>query len=81
MRVVGDENQPADDAAQQVEDEKAQPAERPLDVVAEHPQEDHVADDVPDVGMEELVGDERQRTAGTHPRAGMSPIRAAGVRL
>ena len=34
-----------------------------------------------DVGMEELIGDERQRTAASRPRAPMSPINAAGVRL
>ena len=31
-----------------------------LDVVAEHPQEQHVGEQVQDVAVQELVGDERQ---------------------
>ena len=79
---LASEDQPADDAgtADRRRDKRSA-AERPLDVVAEHPQEDHVAEEMPDVGMEELVGDRASRTAGTHPRAAMSPLNAAGVRL
>ncbi len=32
---------------------------RVLDVVAEHPQEQHVADEVKDIGVKEHVGEER----------------------
>ena len=42
-------NEGAGDGAQQVEDEVADVAERILDIVAEHPQEQHVAAEVEDV--------------------------------
>ena len=46
-------------AASKVEHEELEVAERVLDVVAEHPQEQHVSDQVKDVEMEEHVGEER----------------------
>src|SRR5258708_12042887 len=58
MRIIGQEHEPADRAAEKIEGEIAGATERPLDVVAEHPQEDHVADDVREIGMEELVCEE-----------------------
>ena len=58
----------AADRAQEIEDEVAEVAERVLDVVGEHPQEDHVAEEVPEVAVEEGVGDERQQP-GTAARS------------
>src|SRR5262249_44343993 len=72
MRVVGDENEPADRARQQVEDEVASAAERALDIVAEHPQEDHVAGEMRDVGVQELVGHERGRRRQPSARTDIS---------
>ena len=80
MQGVGHEDEPADDTAEQVEGQKTQAAQRPLDVVAEHPQEHHVAEDMHDVGMEELIGDER-RECRHPPRALHVAVKAAGVRL
>ena len=47
----------AGDRAEQVEDEVAEMAERILDIVAEHPQEQHVAAEMEDVGVQEGVGE------------------------
>ena len=47
----------AGDGAQQIEDQVAEMAERVLDIVAEHPQEQHVAAEVEDVAVQEGVGD------------------------
>ena len=53
--------------AEQVEDEEADVAERILDVVGEHPEEDHVAGEVPEIGMEEGIGEQRRHVG--HRRA------------
>src|SRR5262249_59857475 len=53
--------------AENIEGEIAGAAERPLDVVAEHPQQDHVTDDVREIGMEELVRE--QGYESRHPSA------------
>jgi hypothetical protein len=67
MQVVGDEDKPADDAAKKIESEIAPAAERPFDVVAEHPQEHHVAEEVRNIRVEELVGEDRRERR--HPPA------------
>ena len=63
--------------AQKIENEVAEVAERVLDVVGEHPQEDHVAGEVPEVAVEEGVGDERQPVGDGEEvqRPGMPPFR------
>ena len=40
-------------------------AERVLDIVAEHPQEQHVAAEVEDVGVQEGIGEVGQAYSGT----------------
>ena len=50
---------PAGDAAHQIEDQELDVAHGVLDVVAEHPQEQHVGGEVQDVAMQEHVGEER----------------------
>ena len=70
--------EPAGDAAQQIEDQKLEVPHGVLDVVAEHPQEQHVGAEVEDVAVQEHVGEERlalgngQRVQG--PRAGPPKI-------
>ena len=73
MRIIGDEDETPDDTRREVEDEVARAAERPLDVVAEHPQKDHVAEEVPDIGMNELIGDERRDRRERAPCRDISP--------
>ena len=55
------------DAAGQIEGEEAPMPERLLDVVAEHKQENHVAENVHEIGMQELLGDERERLPAARP--------------
>ena len=55
MDVQGDEAERRQHAAREIEDEEAQPAERLLDVVAEHEQEDHVAEQVAPAAVQEHV--------------------------
>ena len=47
----------ASSRAKQVEDKEADVAERVLDIVAEHPEKQHVAAEMEDVAMQERVGD------------------------
>ena len=49
--------------------------ERVLDVIAEHPEEDHVAGEMPEIGVQESVGDERQAGDGEEVHgAGRCPV-------
>src|SRR5262245_64844360 len=75
MWIIGYEHEPADGPAEKIEGKIADAAERPLDVVAEHPQEDHVADEVCDIGMEELVSDEGDESRHPSPRADLADQR------
>ena len=59
-RIAEHEGERAERADQQIEREEAPAAERLLDIVGEHPDEDQVADQMHDVGMQELVGEQRQ---------------------
>ena len=48
----------------EIERQEPRAAERLLDVVAEHPEEDHVAENVHQIGVQELVGEKgRDRRA------------------
>ena len=38
-----------------------------LDVVAEHPQEQHIGEQVDDVAVQELIGDQRQALRASAP--------------
>ncbi len=58
-------------AAQEVEDEVAQPAERVLDVVAEDPEEEHVPGQVEDVPVHEHRRDARERPVLADDRTGV----------
>jgi hypothetical protein len=60
IRVHPGVRQPGGDAAQDEEDDEAQVPHRVLDVVAEHPQEEHVAAEVQQGPVQEDAGDERQ---------------------
>ena len=71
---------PPQATGEKIEGKIPQAPQRALDVVPEHPEEDHVAEDMGEIRMEELISQERH-PAGTQPRAGMSPVNAAGVRL
>ena len=53
----------AERADHEIERQEAPAAERLLDIVGEHPDEDQIADQVHDVGMQELVGEQRQPRA------------------
>ncbi len=53
-----DESVAGPDRAERVKDDVAKMADRILDVVGENPEEDHVASEMPDIGMEEGVGDQ-----------------------
>src|SRR5438067_7594393 len=69
MGIIGHEDQPADDTTEEIEYEVAGAAEHPFDVVAEHPQEDHVAEDVRNIGVQELISDECHESGHPRPRA------------
>src|SRR5438445_9969734 len=58
MRIISHKNETADHPGRQIENEIAPTTERPLNVVPEHPEKDHVAEEMADIGMEELIGDE-----------------------
>ena len=62
-RVDGDLRQPGQRAAEQVEAEEPGPPEAVLDVVAEDPQVEHVAEQVQPAAVQELAGDQRRRLA------------------
>ncbi len=51
--------EPAGDAAQEIEGEETQVPHRVLDIVAEHPEEQHVSDQMQPAAVQEHVGDER----------------------
>src|SRR5258708_32020549 len=70
--MFGHEDAPADDTAEEIECEIPSTAEHPFDIVAEHPQEDHVAHDVRDIRMKELVGDDGEESRYPSPRAGVA---------
>ena len=59
-RVDGDLGQAGEGPAEQVEAEEPGPPEAVLDVVAEDPQVEHVAEQVEPAAVEELAGDERR---------------------
>src|SRR3954453_12300407 len=59
-RVDGDLREAGEDPAEQVEAEEAGPPETILDVVAEDPQVEHVAEQVEPATVQELAGDERR---------------------
>src|ERR1051326_1793523 len=60
-RIAQHESQAADDTTRQIKAEKAPVPQHLFDVVAEHEQEQHVAEHVHEVGMQEHRGDERER--------------------
>src|SRR5258708_25913142 len=70
--MFGHEDAPADDTAEEIECEIPSTDEHPFDIVAEHPQEDHVAHDVRDIRMKELVGDDGEESRYPSPRAGVA---------
>ena len=55
--------QAGEHAASQIEEEEAHVPHGVLDIVAEHPKEQHVAEQMKDVGVEEHVGEQRRRLA------------------
>ena len=64
QRQLGARQQPgvgqaAGDPAQQIEHQELEVAHGVLDVVAEHPQEQHVGAEVEDIAMQEHVGEQR----------------------
>src|SRR5260221_8684727 len=69
---MANKDEPADDTAEEIECEIPSTAEHPFDIVAEHPQEDHVAHDVRDIRMKELVGDDGEESRYPSPRAGVA---------
>src|SRR6185312_8986432 len=60
-RIVEHERQVPAEAARQIEAEKAPVPQHLLDVVAEHEQEQHIAEHVHEIGVQEHRGDERER--------------------
>ena len=66
-------------ADQRDRSQEAQAAERLLDIVGEHPEEDQVADQMHDVGMQELVGEERQPRTDRARESCTAPDTAAGI--
>ena len=52
--------QAASNAAREIEDKELEVPHGVLDVVAEHPKEQHVGEQVQDVAVQELVGDQRR---------------------
>ena len=64
LRMRGEDaiEQGAEHAAQEIEGDETSMPQRVLDIVAENPQEQHVADDVRPAAMQEHVGEERQET-------------------
>src|SRR5579864_9298203 len=59
-RIAQDEGQAGADAAGQIETEEAPATERLLDVIAEHEQEEHVAENVHEIAMHEHRGEQRE---------------------
>ena len=72
----------AEGAAENVKEKKAQMTERVLDVVAEHPEEGHVAEEMRPAAVNEGVGDERElpRQPLTGQRVAEDPVGAKGER-
>ena len=81
MSTVGHDpgvEQAGEDPARQIENEEPHVPHGVLDVVAEHPQEQHVADEMQNVAVEEHVGEQRQlarRSADLHRPSGLSAER------
>src|SRR5262249_23855644 len=67
-RIIGHEDEAADDTAEQIECEIAATAEYSLYIVAEHRQEDHVAHDVRNIRVEELARDDGEESRHPSPR-------------
>ena len=59
-RRAGCVGEPRNDPAQQVEDDEPPVAHRVLDIVAEHPQKHHVADQVQPAAVQEQAGQQRR---------------------
>ena len=72
-RVDGDLRQAGQRAAEQVEAEEPEPPEAVLDVVAEDPQVQHVAEQVQPAAVQELAGHERRGLRATGSRRGPRP--------
>ena len=75
-----------EDPAHQIEHDEAEMAHGVLDIVAEHPQEQHVAEEVDPAPVQEHVGDEGEAlrhgnaTGGEHRhRVGAAAISSAGM--
>src|SRR5713101_10045059 len=73
MRIISHKNETADHPGRKIENEIARTTERPLNVVPEHPEKDHVAEEMADIGMEELIGDERRQWRQRAPCRDVSP--------
>src|SRR5206468_7854829 len=65
MRIAPDIDQPTDGAGPEVEPEESQPPQALLDVVAEHPEKDHVAEKMHEVGVQKLIAEQRQDRKST----------------
>ena len=74
-RVNGEVGQRGQDAGSQVEHQVLDVAEGVFDVVAEHPQEQHIADEVHEAAVDEHT--RQQRAPGRHRRGDADSARGA----
>src|SRR5262249_16874459 len=71
-RVSEREGKAANDAAEQIENEVLPSPKRPLDVITEHPEKDHVAEEVSKIGVKKLIRNKSQQRRHRSSGVGLS---------